>query len=118
MPIIDTSKYFTESVDLTTTDDTDIYVVPNNYSAHVEHFFISNNHSSSDSYTLKFYHADDNTTHTILNSHSLDGKSIESVFTTTKPFFLHAGDKLIVAATNANRLVATVSVEEHYDPNR
>lgn len=118
MPVTGNSKYFTDSVSLTTTNDTDVYVVPANFSSHIEHFFISNNHSSSDSYTLKFYHADDNTTHTILSSHSLDGKSMESVFTVDKPFFLHAGDKLIVAATNANRLVATVSAEEHFDPNR
>lgn len=118
MPVTGNSKYHTESVSLTTTSDTDIYVVPDNFSSHVEHFFISNNNSGGVDYTLKFYHKDDNTTHTILNNHSVDGKSFESVFTVDKPIFLHAGDKLIVAAGTANALVVTTSAEEHFDPNR
>lgn len=118
MPVIGNSKYHTASVSLTTTSDTDIYVVPNNFSSHIEHFFVSNNNSGSVNYTLKFYHKDDNTTHTILDTHAVDGKSFESVFTVDKPLFLHAGDKLIVAAGTANKLVVTTSAEEHYDPNR
>jgi hypothetical protein len=118
MPVVGNSKFFTESVALTTTNDTDIYVVPANFSSHVEHFFISNNNSSNVDYTLKFYHADDNTTHTLLDTHAVAGKGMESVFTVDKPFYLHAGDKLIVAAGTANVLVATVSAEEFFDPNR
>ena len=118
MPVVGNSKFFTESVALTTTSDTDIYVVPANFSSHVEHFFISNNNSSNVDYTLKFYHADDNTTHTLLDTHAVAGKGMESVFTVDKPIYLHAGDKLIVAAGTANKLVATVSTEEFFDPNR
>ena len=118
MPVTGPSKFFTEAVPLTTTSDTDIYVVPANFSSHVQHFFISNNNSSNINYTLKFYHADDSTTHTLLDTHAVSGKGMESVFTVDKPFFLHAGDKLIVAAGTANELVATISVEEFYDPNR
>lgn len=119
MPIVDrASKYYTESVSLTTTADTDVYTVPANFSSHVEHFFISNNNSSNINYTLKFYHSDDDTTHTILDSHAVAGKGMESVFTVDKPLYLHTGDKLIVAAGTANELVATVSVEEFFDPNK
>ena len=119
MPIVDrASKYYTESVSLTTTADTDVYTVHANFSSHVEHFFISNNNSSNVSYTLKFYHSDDDTTHTILDTHAVAGKGMESVFTVDKPLYLHTGDKLIVAAGTANELVATVSVEEFFDPNK
>ena len=98
MPVLGNSKFFTESKDLTTTADTIIYTVPNNFSSHIEHLLISNNDSSTRNYTLKWYHADDTTTHTILS--------------------LHAGDKVIVAANTANTITATVSTEEFYDPNR
>lgn len=118
MPILGNSKYHTASVALTTTSDTDIYVVPANFSSHVEHFFISNNDSSNRNYTLKFYHADDATTHTLLDTHAVAGKGMESVFTVDKPLYLHAGDKLIVAAGTANTLVVTVSAEEFYEPHR
>jgi len=118
MPVLGPSKFHTHSNNLTTTNDTDVYVVPANYSSHVEHFFISNNTSGGVSYTLKFYHKDDNTTHTLLNNHSVAGKSIESIFTIDKPFYMHTGDKLIVAAGSANDLVVSVSAEEFYDPNR
>lgn len=118
MPTLSSSKYHTESTSLTTTSDTDVYVVPNNFSSHVEHFFISNNDNSNQTYTLKFYHFDDNTTHTLLDGHAANSKATESIFTVDKPLYLHAGDKLIVAATTANSLVVTVSAEEFYDPNR
>ena len=118
MPVLGPSNFHTHSVSLTTTSDTDCYVVPNNFSSHVEHFFISNNNSGGISYTLKFYHKDDNTTHTLLSSHSVDGKSMESIFTIDKPFYMHEGDKLIVAAATANALVVSVSAEEFFDPNR
>ena len=118
MPVVGNSKFHTESVSLTTTSDTDIYVVPSNFSSHVEHFFISNNDNSNVTYTLKFYHADDNVTHTLLDGHSALSKNMESIFTIDKPMYLHAGDKLIVAAGSANKLVVTVSCEEFFDPNR
>ena len=118
MPVVGNSKFFTESIALTTTSDTDVYVVPANFSSHVEHLFVSNNDTSTRNYTVKWYHADDATTHTILLSHSLAGSSYDSVFTVDKPLYLHAGDKLIVAAGTADTLTITVSAEEFYDPNR
>lgn len=118
MPVLGNSKFFTESKDLTTTADTIIYTVPNNFSSHIEHLLISNNDSSTRNYTLKWYHADDTTTHTILSNHSLAGGTFDSVFTVDKPLYLHAGDKVIVAANTANTITATVSTEEFYDPNR
>jgi hypothetical protein len=118
MPVLGNSKFFTESKSLTTTADTDIYVVPNNFSSHIEHLLVSNSDTSTRNYTLKWYHADDATTHTILSGHALSGGTFDSVFTVDKPLYLHAGDKVIVAATTANTLIVTVSVEEFYDPNR
>ena len=47
-----------------------------------------------------------------------DGKNFENVFTDTAPLFLHAEDKIIIAAANANELVALVAAEEFYDPAR
>jgi hypothetical protein len=49
------SKFVTNVVDLTTTNDTDIYVVPNNFSSHIENLFITNSDSSNRDYTLKFF---------------------------------------------------------------
>jgi len=118
MPTLGSSKFFTESVSLANTSDTDIYIVPKNFSSHVEHFLVSNNDTSTRSYTLKWYHADDATTHTILSGHALSGSTFDSVFTVDKPLYLHAGDKIIVAAATANTLTVTVSAEEFYDPNR
>ena len=112
------SKFFTESITLTTTADTVVYTVPNNFSSHVQHLFISNNDTSTRNYTLKWYHADDATTHTILSGHALSGGTFDSVFTADKQLFLHQGDILYVAAATANTLTVTVSVEEFYDPNR
>ena len=119
MPVINSgSKFVTHATDLTTTSDTDVYVVPANFSSHVEHLMIGNNNSSNKEYTLKYYEADTTTTHTLFSSHAVTGKGSESVFTVDKPLFLHAGDKLIVAATTANTLTVVVAAEEFYEPNR
>lgn len=118
MPIVDNSKFFTESKSLTTTGDTIVYTVPSNFSSHVEHLFVSNNDTASRTFTVKWYHADDATTHIILLNHALAGSTYDSVFTIDKPLYLHAGDRLIVAAGTANTLTVTVSAEEYFDPHR
>ena len=119
MPILDSgSKFVTHATSLTTTSDTDVYIVPANFSSHVEHLMIGNNDSSNRDYTLKYYEADTSTTHTLFSAHAVAGKGSESIFTVDKPLFLHENDKIIVAAGTANTLTAVVSAEEFYEPNR
>ena len=118
MPVLSGgSKFVTHATALTTTSDTDCYVVPSNFSSHVEHLMIANDNSSNINYTLKYYEAATTTTHTLFSSHAVSGKSAESVFTVDKPLYLHAGDKIIVAAGTANELTAVIAAEEFFDPN-
>lgn len=118
MPVLSGgSKFVTHATALTTTSDTDCYVVPANFSSHVEHLLIANDNSSNINYTLKYYEAATTTTHTLFTSHAVSGKSAESVFTVDKPLYLHAGDKIIVAAGTANELTAVIAAEEFFDPN-
>ena len=114
----DGSKFVTQTTDLTTTSDTDVYVVPKNFSSHVYNLMISNNNTSNQNYTLKIYEKLTNSTHTLFTSHPVNGKNFENVFTNTLPLFLHAEDKIIIAAASANELVALVAAEEFYDPSR
>jgi hypothetical protein len=114
----DGSKFFTQTTDLTTTSDTDVYVVPKNFSSHVYNLMISNTNASNQDYTLKIYEKLSNSTHTLFTSHPVDGKNFENVFTNTVPLFLHAEDKIIIAASSANQLSVLVSAEEFFDPNR
>ena len=118
MPTLTESKFVTHATALTGTSDTDCYVVPKNFSSHVEHLLITNSDSSNRNYTIKFYEKVTNTTHTLYTTHAVSGKSAESVFTVDKPLFLHAEDKIIVAAGTANTLTVVVAAEEFYDPNR
>ena len=119
MPVLSGgSKFVTHATALTGTSDTDCYVVPKNFSSHVEHFLITNSDSSNRNYTLKYYEKEANTTYTLFNSHAVTGKGSESIFTVDKPLYLHAEDKLIVAAGTANTLTVVIAAEEFYDPNR
>jgi len=119
MPVLASgSKFVTHATSLTTTSDTDVYVVPNNFSSHVEHLMIANSNSSNKNYTLKYYEADTATTHTLFSGHAVDGKGSESVFTIDKPLYIHEGDKIIIAAETANTLTVVVAAEEFFDPNR
>jgi hypothetical protein len=119
MPITNAaSKFFTESVDLTSTNQTTIYTVPNNHSAVVKALIIANTDTSNRNIDLKWYHADDATTHSILEGHQVTGSNFEAVLNDNVPLYLHAGDILYVTAATANTIVTTISVEEYYDPNR
>ena len=119
MPILHNgSKFVTHAIALTGTSDTDVYVVPSNFSSHVEHLMITNSDSSNRNYTLKYYEAATTATHTLFSSHAVTGKGSESIFTVDKPLYIHAGDKLIVAAGTANTLTVVVAAEEFYEPHR
>lgn len=119
MPITNTaSKFFTESVDLTSTSQTTIYTVPNNHSAIVKALIIANTDPSNRNIDLKWYHADNATTKSILEGHQITGSNFEAVLNDNVPLYLHAGDILYVTAATANTIVTTISVEEYYDPNR
>lgn len=118
MPVINSgSKFVTHATALTTTSDTDCYVVPSNFSSHVENLMITNDNAGNIAYTLKYYEADTTTTHTLFSAHNVAGKSAEYIFTVDKPLFLHAGDKIIIAAATANELTA-VAAEEFFEPHR
>lgn len=119
MPVLSGgSKFVTHATSLTTTSDTDCYVVPANFSSHIEHVLLTNSDSSNRNYTLKFYESDTTTTHTLFSSHAVSGKSSESIFTVDKPLYCHEGDKIIIAASTANTLTVVVAAEEFYEPNR
>ena len=117
MPVLSGgSKFVKHATALTGTTDTDVYVVPKNFSSHVEHLLITNSDSSNRNYTIKYYEKSANTTYTLFSSHAVVGKGSESVFTVDKPLYLHAEDKIIVAAGTANTLTVVVAAEEFFDP--
>lgn len=119
MPVLSGgSKFVTHATALSTTGDTDCYVVPLNFSSHVEHLLITNSDTSNRNYTLKFYEADTTTTHTLFSSHAVTGKGSESIFTVDKPLYIHEGDKLIVAAGTVDTLTVVIAAEEFYEGAR
>ena len=119
MPVLNGgSKFVTHATALTSTSDTDCYVVPANFSSHIEHVLITNSDSGNKNYTLKFFEANTSTTHNLFTNHVVSGKGSESVFTVDKPLFCHAGDKIIIAAETADTMVVVVAAEEFYEPAR
>ena len=116
--LIDGSKFFTDVTALSSTSDTDCYVVPKNYSARISNLQIINNNSNSRNFTVKYYEKTANTTHTLHSSHALAATSSVSIFTNDNPLFVHAEDKVIVTAGTADTLVDAVVAEEFFNPNK
>ena len=114
----DGSKFVTNVTALSSTNDTDCYVVPKNFASHVENLLIINNDSSSRNFTVKYYEKSANTTHTLQNTFALAAKTGTSVFTMDQPLYIHAEDKVIVDAGTADTLIVLVAAEEFYDPTR
>jgi len=119
MPVLSTgSKFRTEVVSLGTTNKTNVYTVPANFSSHLENLFVSNNHTGNVTLSLHLFHADDNTEYDLLTTHAVAGGSYESIFTVDRPLYLHAGDIIKCTAGTASKLVITTACEEFFDPNR
>ena len=119
MPILQTgSKFRTEVVSLTTTNKTNVYTVPTNFSSHLENLFVSNSHSGNVTLDLFLFHAQDNTEYTLLTGYNISANSHESIYTTTKPIYLHAGDIIKCTAGTASKLVILTACEEFFDPAR
>jgi Tat protein secretion system quality control protein TatD with DNase activity len=112
------SKFVTHLTALDSTSDTDVYVVPKNFSSHVKNLMINNTNAANKNYTLKIYEKLTNLTHTLFSAHPVTAKDFENVFTNTLPLFLHAEDKIIVAAETADTLTILVATEEFFDPVR
>tara|TARA_R100000697_G_scaffold101602_1_gene114120 strand:+ start:215 stop:574 length:360 start_codon:yes stop_codon:yes gene_type:complete len=116
--LIEGSKFRTEVVALGTTNKTNIYTVPANFSSHLENLMVSNLHSSAVNLTLHLFHAEDNTEYTLLTTYPVAANSHESIFTMDKPLYLHAGDIIKCTAGTSSKLVVVTSCEEFFDPNR
>ena len=97
------------------TSDTDCYVVPKNFKAHIKHLLLTNSNASSRTFTIKIYNKLDNATTTIMTSHSLTTITALSVFTLDKPLFLQSEDKIFIAASDASSIVSVIAVEEFFN---
>jgi hypothetical protein len=66
---------------------------------------------------VTFLHKEDNAYYTIINNKSIAGQDVYNMITGDR-LYLHAGDKITAFNGGGSNLGVTVSVEEHYNPNR
>ena len=119
MPVLSSgSKFVTQVVALGTTNKTTVYTVPAKFSSHLENLFVSNNHTGNVAISLHFFHKEDDIEYDLLTTHNIAGGSYESIFTTERPLYLHAGDIIKCTAGTASKLVVTTACEEFFDPTR
>ena len=110
----------TESVSVTATaggaSSNVVYTCPNNYDAIITFLHVSNGSVSTGNISIQWYHKEDDTYYTIVNNKSVAGQDVYNMITADR-LFLHQGDK-ITAFNGGGTIGVTVSVEEHYNPNR
>ena len=94
-----------------------VYTCPNFYDAIVTFLHISNGSAATDSISIQWYHKEDNAYYTIVNNKSIPGQDVYNLITSDR-LYLHAGDKITAFNGGGSSLGVTVSVEEHYNPNR
>ena len=121
MPDLTSSKFFTESVTVTSTSADGsadvIYTVPNNFSSIVRYLLLSNGTASTKKCYIQFYHNDDSSYHYLAKGLSMAGNSIKSL-SEFGNLNLHEGDKIVAYIEAGMDLDVTLSVEQYYDPNR
>ena len=118
MPLSDSGSKFKTNITSVGTSNTDCYVVPANHSAVVKNLMLANANASARTFTVKVYKKISNTTTTIIADHSLATVTSESVFTVDKPLFLAAEDKVVILASHASSITATICAEEFFNPGR
>jgi hypothetical protein len=117
MPKIDTIK-FTNVVIPLGTSSTVIYTAPANFTAAIKLLALSNIDTSDRTFDLS-YTPSGGSIQQIIDAYSLTtSANIVYIFEDGKPFFMNAGDALSGVGSTASTIIATVSVEEYFDPNR
>ena len=110
----------TESVAVTATaggaSSQTVYTCPNNYDAIITFLHVSNGGSSTDTVSIQWYHKEDNAYYTIVNNKSISGNDVYNMITSDR-LHLHSGDRITVF-NGGGTIGVTISVEEHYNPNR
>jgi len=121
MPDLSSSKFFTESVTVTSTSADGsadvVYTVPDNFSSIIRYLLLSNGTNSTKKAYVQFYHSDDNSYHYLAKGVSMNGHSLLSL-SSFGSLNLHEGDKILAYIEAGMDLDVTISVEEYYDPNR
>ena len=93
-----------------------VYTCPNFYDAIVTFLHISNGAASTNNVSIQWYHKEADAYYTIVDNKSISGQDVYNMITSDR-LYLHQGDK-ITAFNGGGTMGVTVSVEEHYNPNR
>ena len=111
----------TESIAITATaggaSPNVVYTCPDFYDAIVTFLHVSNGASQTDNFSIQWYHKSDDAYYTIVSNKSISGQDVYNMITSDR-LYLHAGDKITAFNGGGNNMGVTVSVEEHYNPNR
>jgi hypothetical protein len=116
MPERTVYKYFTEGYTLSATaagaSANVLYTCPANFNATVKYLRVANNNTSTQKFSIQFYHAEDAAYHYLSNAESLSGSTAINLVDSAT-FFLHAGDKIVgFSATSPSSFDILISVEE------
>jgi len=110
----------TESIAVTATSggaSSDVlYTCPNNYDAVITFLHVSNGAASTNNISIQWYHKEDDAYYTIVNNKSISGNDVYDMITSDR-LFLHSGDKITIF-NGGGSMGVTISVEEHFNPNR
>jgi hypothetical protein len=83
-----------------------VYTCPNNHDAIITFLHVSNGAVSTGNISIQWYHKEEDTYYTIVNNKSVAGQDVYNMITS------------ITAFNGGGTIGVTVSVEEHYNPNR
>ncbi len=110
-----TTKNRTIGLELTTSNQ-DIYTVPANYEAEIDNIYINNASTSSVTFSLDWYDAQNTTFYTLAEAVKLPANSLLQI--NDNPLWLFKGDKLRGLASAGSAVTITVKVKETYLPQR
>jgi len=101
--------------DLTTTAATAIYTVPTHHTAHIECIHLANVGSGNTNVHIHVVSAAQSLTMDLFHLVTIASHGYLTI--DNLPLYLGPGDVVQVTADAANRITATISMDELYDPN-
>lgn len=96
---------------LLTTSNVDLYTVPTSFEANIKSIYVNNSSSSTQTFSLDYYDAQNTTYHTLAETVSMPPNSLLQI---TDSLYLYKADKFRGLASAGSAVTVVFNVEETF----
>ena len=122
MSSLNIAKFTTASITITATSgdaSADVlYTCPTNHDGLVRFLHVSNGSTNNKKVSIQIYHTSSATYKNLVNDLAMSANTVKDIVPGGALLHLNGGDKIVCHMESGGTFDVTVSVEEHYEPNK